>query len=541
MANFSEGGELRALLEKQHQELLRRLDVQDVLLSEMRRSWALPKDVPNGLASEMSLENYKPRRASVTSAAEAAQAEAAKKVPQSPQTEDIQKFRRDPSMRSAKKGEESSCLSKLVKHRLFESFFGVVVLTNAIFIGIDVDLSARETSRPMALRVMQYIYAVLFTSELLLRLCAAGGHFLRTEDWAWNLLDVLVVLSSLWDVAVDIISIVGTTSVESIAGVSSLKSFRIIRLTRLLRTVQFVRIFRFVIALRTLVTSILHTMKALVWALFLLLLIVYVFAVLFTQVISDYFENGGHMTGPELDAAQRYFGSLTDSVLALCLSISNGVSWELVLMPIKKLGTVWVLCFLGYMSFTYFCVLNVVTAVFCQSAIESAQNDQITMMQAMLMNKEQHLQKIQLLFEQLGSDDSEVITLKIFEENINSPEVRAYFEALGLDVWDAWSFFKLLDSDGGGSVDVEEFFMGCLRFRGSAKAMDVGKVIQDQASLMKHQSRFQKIMEVELRRLQLQLSELQTSLHRDGGSVRPLSFEDEDAAVWSPLRWTGSE
>ena len=51
--------------------------------------------------------------------------------------------------------EESSCLSKLVKHRLFESFFGVVVLTNAIFIGIDVDLSARETSRPMALRVMQ--------------------------------------------------------------------------------------------------------------------------------------------------------------------------------------------------------------------------------------------------------------------------------------------------------------------------------------------------------------------------------------------------
>lgn len=27
---------------------------------------------------------------------------------------------------------------------------------------------------------------------------------------------------------------------------------------------------------------------------------------------------------------------------------------------------------------------------------------------------------------------------------------------------------------------LKEFFMGCLRFRGSAKAMDVGKVIQDQ-------------------------------------------------------------
>ena len=25
----------------------------------------------------------------------------------------------------------------------------------------------------------------------------------------------------------------------------------------------------------------------------------------------------------------------------------------------------------------------------------------------------------------------------------------------GLDVWDAWSFFKLLDEDGGGEVEVE--------------------------------------------------------------------------------------
>ena len=33
----------------------------------------------------------------------------------------------------------------------------------------------------------------------------------------------------------------------------------------------------------------------------------------------------------------------------------------------------------------------------------------------------------------------------------------------GLDVWDAWSFFKLLDLDAGGSVEIEEFFKGCLR------------------------------------------------------------------------------
>ena len=35
------------------------------------------------------------------------------------------------------------------------------------------------------------------------------------------------------------------------------------------------------------------------------------------------------------------------------------------------------------------------------------------------------------------------------EEHIETAAVREYFDSLGLDVSDAWSFFKLLDSDGG--------------------------------------------------------------------------------------------
>ncbi|CAE7711824.1 unnamed protein product, partial [Symbiodinium pilosum] len=159
-------------------------------------------------------------------------------------------------------------------------------------------------------------------------------------------------------------------------------------------------------------------------------------------------------------------------MLTLFMSLSGGVSWEQALSPLKEISAIWVICYIGYVSFTYFAVLNVVTAVFCQSAIESAQNDQVTLMQNMLMNKEKHVRKIQELFGRLGATDGGVITLQMFEENINSDAVSSYFEALGLDVWDAWAFFKLLDSDGGGSVDVEEFFMGCLRFRGQAKAMD---------------------------------------------------------------------
>ena len=41
------------------------------------------------------------------------------------------------------------------------------------------------------------------------------------------------------------------------------------------------------------------------------------------------------------------------------------------------------------------------------------------------------------------------------EEKIGCPAVREYFESLGLDIWDAWTFFKLLDLDAGGAVEAE--------------------------------------------------------------------------------------
>ncbi|CAE7243528.1 NaCP60E, partial [Symbiodinium necroappetens] len=76
--------------------------------------------------------------------------------------------------------------------------------------------------------------------------------------------------------------------------------------------------------------------------------------------------------------------------------------------------------------------------VFCQSAIESAQNDHAMVVQSMIDNKTAHLTKIKALFSEIGAEESGVLTIGVFEEKIKTPAVRQYFEALGLDVWDAW-------------------------------------------------------------------------------------------------------
>jgi len=65
-------------------------------------------------------------------------------------------------------------------------------------------------------------------------------------------------------------------------------------------------------------------------------------------------------------------------------------------------------------------------------------------------DKEAHLKKIRALFSKLGgTEEAGAITYDMLEEHIQTTAVREYFDSLGLDVSDAWSFFKLLDSDGG--------------------------------------------------------------------------------------------
>jgi len=167
-----------------------------------------------------------------------------------------------------------------------------------------------------------------------------------------------------------------------------------------------------------------------------------------------------------------------------------------------------------------------VTGVFCQSAIESAQQDHATVVQSMLENKEAHLSKMRAVFSEIqasSGSDGDGITFAMLEEKMNEPTVRQYLETLGLDVWDSWSFFKLLDTDGGGSIELEEFFMGCLRLGGNARAMDLCKVLQDQQWIIRNQGKFQSFVEMELQAMHEVLSFLAM-----GAMMRPREAQVKD-------------
>ena len=98
---------------------------------------------------------------------------------------------------------------------------------------------------------MRYLLASLFALELVLRLCAYGfREFFFGPDGLWSLLDAFIVLSSVWDVVLDLIFLWEASGSDN--PVSTLRALRILRLARIVKAVRLMRVFRFVRALRQL-------------------------------------------------------------------------------------------------------------------------------------------------------------------------------------------------------------------------------------------------------------------------------------------------
>ncbi|CAE7319879.1 unnamed protein product [Symbiodinium sp. CCMP2592] len=375
----------------------------------------------------------------------------------------------------------------------FEVFVGCLVASNAVIIGMEVEHLAQHLTdlSPEWYQWVHLMYAVVFTVELLLRIGSYGVHiYSDVELFRWAALDFLIVVSS-W---VDLIAQWSATQESAMTGLAPVRVARVLRITRLIRVTRLAKLMLWLKALRTLLYSVFVTLKSLVWALVLLVLIMYVFAILLTQAATDRIRE--MQAAPDFEwtdsdlALKDFWGSLGDAVSTLFMSITGGLSWQVAEDPLCRISMVWKGVYFMYIAFTIFAVLNVMTGVFCQSAIESAQRDHDMVMQNVVQEKEGHMRKCRQLFGMLDLDDTGSITITELEERLEDPQVRLFFEALELSIDDVWTFFMLLDGDSGQEIDMEEFLFGCMRLRGNAKALDLAKLMQSHAWMVKKQVDF---------------------------------------------------
>eukprot|EP00930_Biecheleria_cincta_P034681 TRINITY_DN23937_c0_g1_i1.p1 TRINITY_DN23937_c0_g1~~TRINITY_DN23937_c0_g1_i1.p1 ORF type:complete len:754 (-),score=80.73 TRINITY_DN23937_c0_g1_i1:44-2305(-) len=355
----------------------------------------------------------------------------------------------------------------VVDHYWCETFFASLSIISAILIGIEVSWFAQNpqaTRSPVIFLVLNHLLNYSFLAELLLRLCGYRLTFFTTHRF-WHLMDVLIVGCGMSEVVVDIIVTGRNVSSSNVSdNMSTLRALRIMRALRLFRLAKLIHYFR---ELRILILSISNTLRSVVWAMVLLCIIIYTFAIVFQQTVNE--ELQLNTASPDMKA---FFSDVPQTMITLLEAVSGGVSWIEIMKVLEDLGSVWQAAFLVYFSFVYFAVLNVVTGVFCNSAIESAQRDREAAAQDQLSRKHNYTVWLAKLFSNLDSDNSGCITVQELEQNLEAPEIQSYFHALEIDTDAAWKLFDLLDPDDNGSVEIHEFVEGCLRLRGPAKRID---------------------------------------------------------------------
>lgn len=374
----------------------------------------------------------------------------------------------------------SEPLQRFVESSPFAILVCCVIIVASVCVGLETQLLAEvsvygagsDSLRALfILSVVNYVLTFFLLAEIVIRVQAYKRKFFQ-QDMLWNFFDVLILLLAVVEIAVEIVitatSPDGNSSVAT-GGAGGVKVLRILRLTRLLRLVKTFRQLR---PLRMLCASILFAGRSVFWAFMLILMIIYVFGIILTQAVSEYVRNDD-VRGVDNDALLRYFGDLPLSMMSLWMSVAEGISWHVLTESLAEVHVAYVAVFVVYIAFVYFAVLNVVTGVFCQNAIESAQHDLETTIETHLKHKQEYVTRLKALFDEMHVDADVGLSPAELQFHLEKPKVQSWFKALDIDPNQAWKIFQTQETNVLGLVELDDFVEGCLKFRGSATRLDV--------------------------------------------------------------------
>lgn len=159
--------------------------------------------------------------------------------------------------------------------------------------------------------------------------------------------------------------------------------------------------------------------------------------------------------------------------MTLFRAISGGLDWSEAAEPLTDInwtfGVIWVV----YIGFTLFGILNVLTGIFCDAAMQAANADRSNVIQAQLEERAGLVETVRSLFEESDADGSGQVSKEEFMRVLANEEMVAHLNSLGLHTDEAHGLFELLDDDDSGFMEVDEFVNGILRLKGAAKAVDM--------------------------------------------------------------------
>jgi len=373
---------------------------------------------------------------------------------------------------SAEGGLENRLIWKLTHCIPFTATASAIILLNAAFVGAEASHNFNVAIAGEQVNAfwgnVENVFSVWFTLELGLRLWAEKITFFTGPEWKMNALDCLLVF----------ISVVGAV-VNPAGSYSKATIARILRLFRFVRIFRVVRVMKAFHSLRLLAFSIMESMGALFWCALIVFTAIYLFAVFFLDGATEFVrDNPLDRAGPIALQLEENFGSVMRAMICLFMTISGGIDWKDATTPLRSVHWSYEPIFVFYAFVMLFGVLNVVVATFVENTAQISRKDKEAMVFNEMRRVTEYAECIKAFFHDADTDKSGMLSWEEFERHLDDNRVKAYFQALELDVSEAHLLFELLDQDDSDAVEIDEFVGGCMRLKGTARSLDVNMIMR---------------------------------------------------------------
>jgi len=379
-------------------------------------------------------------------------------------------------------------LTKAVKSSAFDIVCGVLIIANITLIAIETEhVSRHHGESTFTFEITHLVFNCWFLLELFARILAEGQDFFCGGNWVANSMDTILVLSSAVEVLFE----------------SVLHGFdrfvRLYRVIRLVRVIRLARSLRYIHTLRKLLYALKASLMTLFWSFVMMFIVVSSFAIAFTQAVA---ERGRREDSASSGQLHEMYGNLSSSFYTLYQAATGGISWGEPGEPLVELHWMYTALYVFYISVTYFGLLNVVTAIFVESAMAATQHYKELMLADKECKKKNSMSHLKHVFNQIDRDGDGAISMEEVRVFLSDETAaRTYLEALNVSPEDACVLFRLLDRDGSGSISLSEFSDGCLRLQGDAKSFELHCIMYDFANFLEKWSAFAIHLEKEIKSL----------------------------------------
>ena len=245
---------------------------------------------------------------------------------------------------------------------------------------------------------------------------------------------------------------------------NAFRLIRILKLSRSSRTVYLLRYLPSVYPLQFMILSCKNSLPALCWACVLVASLLCLMSALLLDGVADFVDQITE-TSDVAELLRRHFASAQVCSLTLFVSVIGEADYREVIDVLMTVDPMLGTIFVGFVGFSIFAMTNVIAGIFISEAVEMASQDRGIRHHSEQARAKRNLEVLSNLFHEMDPDGTGQVSKSEFEKHLQRTEVQSLLSHFEFDFLDSAALFKLLDIDGNGYVDIEEWVVGCLRIR----------------------------------------------------------------------------